>query len=151
MITIPNLEHSQERGRMLLDIYAHTQRRLSLNFCSQLLARQLSSLTSSQLYARQLSSLHVKSVLCTSSQLSAPGGLSRPGQASAWAAPVSVCQRLANACQHLDRACQHLDRAWATPGPRMGHQCQEILTVPSSRWWFFLSGLLYGCPSTSII
>src|SRR5436305_9548001 len=95
---------------MLFDIYAHTQRRLSLNFYSQLLTRQLSSLTSSQLYTRQLSSLHVKSVLCTSSQLSAPGGLSRPGQASAWAAPVSVCQRLANACQHL-----------SAPGPRLGH------------------------------
>ena len=117
MITIPNLEHSQERGRMLLDIYAHTQRRLSLNFCSQLLARQLSSLTSSQLYARQLSSLHVKSVLCTSSQLSAPGGLSRPGQASAWAAPVSVCQSLANACQHLSAPGPRL----SAPGPRLGH------------------------------
>ena len=41
----------------------------------------------------------------------------------AWLTPVSTCQ-------HLDRACQHLDEAWATPGPRMGHQqCQEILTI----------------------
>src|SRR5436305_12345272 len=131
---------------MLFDIYAHTQRRLSLNFYSQLLTRQLSSLTSSQLYTRQLSSLHVKSVLCTSSQFSAPGGLSRPGQASAWAAPVSVCQRLSasvSVCQSLANACQHLDRAWATPGPRMGQQCQEILTpdgvvpVPREAYIYF--------------
>src|SRR3954468_19729128 len=98
MITIPNLEHSQERGRMPLDIYAHTQRRLSLNSCSQLLARQLSSLTSTRLYVRQVQ-------LCLM-----------------WLVQAIPVQCLASACQHLDVPGQRL----ATPGQRLEYACATI-------------------------
>src|SRR5690348_14499441 len=105
MITIPNLEHSQERGRMPLDIYAHTQRRLSLNSCSQILARQLSSLTSTP-------ALHQVARL----------GQARP-------CLVCACQHLDVPGQRLatpGQARQHLDHGWTTSGQRLEYACATV-------------------------
>jgi hypothetical protein len=119
MITIPNLEHSQESGRRPLDIYAHTQRRLSLNSCSQILARQLSSLN--------------RRGLCTSTRPSASGGLSRPGQAVpglCLSAPGRAWPTSGHAWPSPSAPGPHLDHAWPAPGIRMRYrQCQEILTI----------------------
>src|SRR5438067_9557383 len=67
--------------------------------------------TSSQFSARQVSSPHQVAYL---GQVRPVPGLRLLASVRAWPTPVSTCQ--------------HLDRAWATPGPRMGQQCQEILT-----------------------
>src|SRR3954462_8607333 len=86
---------------MPLDIYAHTQRRLSLNSCSQLLARQLSSLTSTRLYTRQVQ-------LCLRWLVQA-----RPGRA--WSAPVSTWTCLDNVWPRLAKPVS----TWTTSGPRL--------------------------------
>src|SRR4051794_15412625 len=88
MIRIPNLEHSQESGRMPHDIYAHTQRRLPLNFCSQILAPQLSSLTLTRLYARQVQ-------LCLRWLVQARSGRAWSAHVSTWTCLANVWPRLA--------------------------------------------------------
>ena len=96
---------SRERAHATRGIYSCAEKALGYLMQSDLG-------TSTQLSARQVSSPHQVAYL---GQARPVPGLRLSASVRAWPTPVSTCQ--------------HLDRAWATPGPRMGQQCQEILTL----------------------